>query len=438
MNTRRKVTLKSIMASALIGGLPLVSSAEEWSGNTDKTVTFSEKLTGPTATVNQTAGVLKFDFTGNNTTLLPFSTVSTLTKKGAGTLYLYKSDNNGGLAGFSDAATLDIQGGTVELSCVNKKETICPKQIVIGAGSTFCLRGRNSLGTAGQDSATDVNIAGDLLFDATGNNACQQAVRTLTLQSGASFTAGSGSQGWTPQTDCGKALLQIQKSIVVTGSDTTPRTLSLTIQQTRQSQRFGDYGDRGDMLEFQIDDVTGSVVTDFTMQAPFTFFAKSAGGKGAFRKTGSGTMLWSNTYADGNAALDGTNVVAAGTLLFAEGQALPNATVSVSASAAVGGSGSVKALTLAEGSGFVADCGQKIPLTVAGDVTLPAAGFVDIRMDSFDAAKVRARFVKATGNLTGNVSGWTVKVNGVAHPECKLQIRGNELGIYQGLILVVQ
>ncbi|MBQ0033255.1 MAG: hypothetical protein KBT68_10700, partial [bacterium] len=325
-----------------------------FTGTSDATVTFGAAVNPAEVTVNKSSGTLTFDFSSAGSTYKPFSTVSTLTKKGAGTLYLYKLDNNGGLAGFSDAATLDILGGRVELSCVNKKETICPKQIVIGAGSTFCLRGRNSLGTAGQDSATDVNIAGDLLFDATGgNNACQQAVRTLTLQSGASFTAGSGSQGWTPQTDCGKALLQIQKSIVVTGSDTTPRTLSLTIQQTRQSQRFGDYGDMGDVLEFQIDDVTGSVVTDFTMQAPFTFFAKSAGGKGGFRKTGTGTMLWANTLADGNAALDDTVSVEAGTLLFAAGQSLPNAVVVVAEDALVGGAGSVKALTLADGSGLV-------------------------------------------------------------------------------------
>ena len=229
--------------------------------------------------------------------------------------------------------------------------------------------------------------------------------------------------------------MYVQGSVIVTGSDPLPRTLALTIRQSRQSQRFANYNGRE--LEFRVDDVTGGPATDLSMMAPFGF-SKSTDATVGFRKTGSGTMLWSNTFADGNAVLDGTVAVEAGTLLLAEGQTLPNATVSVSASAAVGGSGSVKALTLAEGSGFVADCGQKIPLTVAGNVALPSVGFVDIRMDSFDAAKVRARFVKATGNLTGSVSGWTVKVNGVARPELKLQIRGNELGIYRGLFIVVQ
>ncbi|MBQ0033434.1 MAG: hypothetical protein KBT68_11640, partial [bacterium] len=416
------------------------NAAALFTGTDTETVTFDAAVHPSDVTVDKSEGTLTFDFSSAGSTYKPFSTVSTLTKKGAGTLYLYKLDNNGGLAGFSDAATLDIQGGTVKLTCVNKAETICPKQINIANGATLRLAGRNTLGNWGNanSSGTDLTTTGTLLFDAEGNNSCVQCIRTLILGAGASFVAGSGSQGSAPETTIGNSLLQIQKSVVVTGSDTTPRTLSLTIQQTRQTQRFGDYGNNANALEFQIDDVTKSVATDFTMQAPFTFYAKSAEGKGAFRKTGSGTMLWANTFSDGNAALDDTVAVEAGTLLFAEGQSLPNATVAVSATATVGGSGTVKALILSEGSGLVADCGQKVPLTVAGDVALPSAGFVDIRMDSFDASKVRARFVKATGNLTGNVSGWTVKVNGVAHPECKLQIRGNELGIYQGLILVVQ
>lgn len=214
-----------------------------------------------------------------------------------------------------------------------------------------------------------------------------------------------------------------------------PRALSLETTATLSSQYFGNRKDVE--LAFNIADVTDDDKTDFTMAAPFVF-SSTAGESIGFRKTGSGTMLWDNTLATGNTALNGTVAVEAGTLLLAEGQTLPNATVSVSASAAVGGSGSVKALTLAEGSGFVADCGQRVPLTVAGDVALPSAGFVDIRMDSFDASKVRARFVKATGNLTGNVSGWTVKVNGVAHPELKLQIRENELGVYKGFVIAVR
>lgn len=413
-----------------------------FTGADTETVTFGAAVHPSVVTVDKSAGTLTFDFTGLGTTLLPFSTVSSLTKKGAGTLYLYKADNNNGKAGFSDDATLDIQGGTLKLRCINQKETICPKQINIANGATFHLAGRNTLGTPELASATDITTAGSIVFNSEYPEpnlyTCQQAVRTLTLEPGASFVAGNCSQGWGSDATIDAALLQIQKSIVVTGDDARPRTLSLTIQQKRGSQRIDDYGKFGDTLEFQIDDVTKSGATDFTMQAPFTFYAKSASGKGAFRKTGSGTMLWANTFADGNAQLDDTVAIEAGTLLLAEGQALPNATVSVSASAAVGGSGSVKALTLAEGSGFVADCGQKIPLTVAGDVALPSAGFVDIRMDNFDASKVRARFVKTTGSLTGNVSGWTVKVNGVAHPELKLQIRGNELGIYKGLIIVVQ
>ena len=159
-----------------------------------------------------------------------------------------------------------------------------------------------------------------------------------------------------------------------------------------------------------------------------------------FTKTGVGTMAL-NTSA-GNLDFDDEARVTAGTMLV-------NCNLSkagpftVAAGAALGGTGSVRAATLAEGAGFAATAGQANSLTVAGDLAIPATGTVRLTLpEGTDPEKAKAGVVKATGTVTGlaNLAQWTVTVEG--HPELSKEFRisvvGNEVrvGPNKGLMLL--
>ena len=94
--------------------------------------------------------------------------------------------------------------------------------------------------------------------------------------------------------------------------------------------------------------------------------------------------------------------------------------LSVAAGAAVGGTGAATNVTLAAGAGFAGAVGQAAPLTILGDIALPATGFVDIAVpDGTPLSSIRVAAASATGTISGDVSRWQVLINGQV-PEQKV------------------
>lgn len=143
-------------------------------------------------------------------------------------------------------------------------------------------------------------------------------------------------------------------------------------------------------------------------------------------------------YLDGDINVDG------GTLLVDGNYDLSAAAaVKVADGAAIGGSGSVRNLQLSSSSGFAVSAGQTEPLKVTGDLTLPAESFVDvIAPDPENVGFGRMQVVRATGTLSGDISGWKVRVNGVQNDLYRLRKDANGISVRQstglGLMLILR
>ena len=134
-----------------------------------------------------------------------------------------------------------------------------------------------------------------------------------------------------------------------------------------------------------------------------------------FRKTGVGTLAL-NRAIRGAFEFDGTAQVDAGTLVVNDDFTRNGATFAVASGAYLGGTGTVSKVTLAEGSGFAVFQGQKAPLTVAGNVSLPTAATVRIVLDGTGRHLRNTPFLVSSGSLSGaeNVANWNVVVTGDA------------------------
>ena len=145
-----------------------------------------------------------------------------------------------------------------------------------------------------------------------------------------------------------------------------------------------------------------------------------------FVKTGAGTF----SVASMTNKVSGIVTVSNGTMRV-DGKLVTPSSVEVAAGAYIGGTGTVANVTLESGAGFSAPAGQSEPLTVEGDLTLPATGVVNI--SNLDGATdndiCSAKILVATGTIGGisNLSNWTVTVDGVAAPRWRLTVKDNVL-----------
>ena len=123
----------------------------------------------------------------------------------------------------------------------------------------------------------------------------------------------------------------------------------------------------------------------------------------------------------GTLEFDGTAQVDDGTLVVNDDFTRNGATFSVASGAYLGGTGTVSTVTLAEGAGFAAFQNQKAPLTVTGNVSLPAAATVRIVLDGSGRHLRNTPFLVSSGSLSGteNVANWNVVVTGDAEESLK-------------------
>lgn len=181
-----------------------------------------------------------------------------------------------------------------------------------------------------------------------------------------------------------------------------------------------------------VSDMTGDGRTDVVMGYHIWNGGSTVSGSwktwtdSGFIKTGAGTFSVASTANKVSGIVTVSNGV-----LRVDGSLVTPASVEVSAGAYLGGTGTVVNVNLEAGAGFAAPAGQNTPLTVQGDLALPAAGVADIaNLDGVEEKDMQpVKLATATGNITGaeNLAGWTVKVNGATTRSWKLELHGGIL-----------
>ena len=199
----------------------------------------------------------------------------------------------------------------------------------------------------------------------------------------------------------------------------------------------------GLLTTFDVADVTGDAAADVTIDIPIIQHQNATTAHG-FVKTGAGTLCltFTNGWSSATRSLfTGDVLVSNGTLRVDNNIAVSHAVV-VEAGGFLSGTGTVNNVSIATGGGFGATAGQKGMLTVAGDATIPASGVVDIaNPGGVPPERIFFKFATVSGTLTApaDLSGWTVKIDGVAMPPRYRLVRmGNVLaaGCVQGTMLI--
>ena len=174
----------------------------------------------------------------------------------------------------------------------------------------------------------------------------------------------------------------------------------------------------GPVTTIDVADMTGDGRTDVVMGYHLWNGATNNAARGirydsGFIKKGLGTF----SVASMTNRVSGLVTVSNGTLRV-DGKLVTPSYIDVAAGAYIGGTGTVARVRLEAGAGFAAPAGQTKPLTVEGDLALPASGCVNLaNLESVDVKKLSgASLVEATGMLSGveHLEAWTVKVDGVA------------------------
>lgn len=185
----------------------------------------------------------------------------------------------------------------------------------------------------------------------------------------------------------------------------------------------------------EVADITGDLGTDVTIAYPLWNYNTNGTNNAGFLtgcgfvKTGAGTLSiacpadTSSGYA--SRLVSGVVTVSNG-VLRVDGSLVTPSRMEVAAGAYLGGTGTVANVSLEAGAGFSAPAGETSPLTVSGDLVLPATGVIDIaNLDGVDERDLpETKFVTATGTLSGaeNLENWTVKVNGSVSSKWRLMV----------------
>ncbi len=176
--------------------------------------------------------------------------------------------------------------------------------------------------------------------------------------------------------------------------------------------------------EFRVMDITRSAASDVTIGVPLKSQATWTGGprwgktvrfRTGLLKTGPGTLSLNGTDPEGKYYEEATRV-AEGTLLV-DTHRFRSTNVLVQAGAYVGGTGTVKRVTLADGAGLTAAPGQTVPLTVTA-IELPANGTARLDVPCLeDLTEVTALRVPVAQNADLANVKWTCTVNGEEPPD---------------------
>lgn len=345
-------------------------------------------------------------------------------KTGAGTLQLENKDNS--FSGYTEiregtvlldrddySATTFGGGGSTYLGSM----TTAGRQIVVSTNGTLHIAQRNiftSMLAAGVPSLTNTE-----LIVRGGTLICSNDSPSVVVGSGignltfddAKFVYFKGNGPW--------GFWQLNGTFKFLGT----RPYDFPVWSTPENQNVNVVP--GVTSTFDVADITGDGTVDVSMELGVVQPNATDRGpyKYGFTKKGAGTLRFAQPNYNASLLLNGTNVVAEGTLQVDSLWSLTKSLLTqVQAGGYLSGTGKVTNVEIATGGGFAATAGRKKPLLVTGLMTLPAVGTVDfICPDGVDPKTFRepvAQLSGASASFDGatDFSDWTMTLNGEAPP----------------------
>jgi autotransporter-associated beta strand protein len=337
------------------------------------------------------------------------------TKTGPGTLWLNASDS-------SFTGNIDIREGTLLQDMVRGGTNpntsplgnpLAERCITVWTNAALILRQRNSLSAAVPTNtlAAEIRVSGGTLK--LGGAGAGKGVNTV-----GALTLDDGTLDYADMCNNPYGFLKVSRRFALTG--TAPYVLPDT-------GAAGCYMtlNMGHTTVIDVADITGDAAPDATFGFAFNNHGSSAAYPCGLIKDGAGTLRLTaaSAYTGGTLVSNG--------VLQVDGSLAASSGVTVEAGGFLGGTGTVKNVTVAPGGGFSATAGQAQPLTVTGTLTLEGGGTVRIaNPDGLPAIAVHAVLADAAGGITGaeHAAFWTVEIEGVP-PSVNHRLRadGNRL-----------
>jgi autotransporter-associated beta strand protein len=337
------------------------------------------------------------------------------TKTGPGTLKLDSSASSfsGDIVIQEGTVLQDMVRGGTNPSTSPLGNPLAERRVTVSTNAMLILRQRNSLSGAVPTNtlAAEIRVTGGTLkLGGAGAVTGVNTVGALTLDGGTLDYADM----------CGPpyGFLKVCRRFTLTGTaphafpDTGAAGCYMTLNM-------------GHTTVIDVTDITGDAVPDATFGFAFNNHASSAAYPCGLIKDGAGTLRLTaaSAYTGGTLVSNG--------ILRVDGSIAASSGVTVSANGFLGGTGTVKNVTVQLGGGFAAPAGQTQPLVVTGALALEGGGTVRIdNPDGLPSDQIRVTLAQTGGTVAGaeNLSSWVVEIEGVpASVNHRVQLRGNLL-----------
>lgn len=361
-------------------------------------------------------------------------------KTGDGTMLLNVYTN-------SFTGNIEVRGGTLQAGVAASTQmkntytggwshfgdlSVGGRMCTVYTNATVYLPNRQNFGAYEADG----NVLGtDFTFVLDGGvlkfqEGCENAIPNLTVRNGGSIFDNAGSS--------------YNGRLMVAGTFKVDGSVPFVWAGNPDEENFNDSLalNANSQTVFDIADVTGdsAVDADFgrDLIVHLSTWKLSPRPTVGFRKIGSGTMRLSHTGS--GRSFNGVATVEAGALVLDGGSAALASDIVVNAGAAVGGSGTVSHVTMADGASWRVDAAQSGAMTIAGAFSVPATGTIEVVGAGELQAKVGMLVAQGGLENAGNFANWTVKLNGTVVPDWSIRVSGNKVSVgpRKGLILVVQ
>lgn len=317
-------------------------------------------------------------------------------KTGLGTLYLTNAVNN--WSTFS--GDIEIREGTVVAEAAGGSPLgngNAERRILVNTNCTLQLRQRNIQGGAAATNSLKAEIVvdhGTLLLGDVGVIKGVNTVGSLTLNDGTLNYANMYNEPYGFLKVCRVFRLQGTAPYEFEGSTLPGCHMLLNAYP---------------LTTFEVADITGDAAPDATFHFPFKNHPGSTAAAGLI-KSGAGTMRVTavSTYIGDTRVSNG--------VLRVDGNLNTSSLLTVEAGGWLGGTGTVKNVTVAAGGGFDVIQGQSRPLTVTGALSLEGGGTVRIQnLGGLPGREIQVVLADVAGVITGaeNVDAWTVEIEGV-------------------------
>ena len=352
-------------------------------------------------------------------------------KRGFGTFTIATSD---GCAGFQGACPIEVREGCLKVDAANANGALGDAsrgyEVKVYEHATLSLYARNEIGSATPDVANDsvftvyTNGTFDMSHGSISSDFNIQALGALDILGG-NFIA--------PKKCHNLGYLLIRNRLTLGCNPKNSPYVFPTVLVDNITNNVGITIGRN--TEFRVEDVTGDAASDGIFNCAVLARDRDSWQTAqypcGFRKTGSGTMELNNPYRGEN----GSHAKPKGVIAVEAGELKVNIDYSTASKYTVAGGAFLSGTGKVSNVEFAAGAGLRVDATKADVLELAGADFAGggvIELSGVDPAAIknlRVVCAKVGDPVTGaaNLSGWTVKIDGVEQPRVAVRVHGGFL-----------